>query len=1361
MDHDQSVEGLVKRWQSLQQRGESVTVDQLCADCPEVVPEVEERIRAVASMMAFLDLDPNLGDRAAKLTMSFRPKGDAEPEEPKAEHDRVLWHERYKLGAKLGEGGMGVVYRARDGRDGQDVALKLMKATLAGTARRRFEREFRSLATLRHPHCLSVFDYGELDGGPFFTMELFLGRPITSLAGRGVAEVLEPLLQLTQALDYIHHHGIVHRDVKPSNILVRTATQPDGSPSYETRLMDFGLAKYYGVKSSLSAEAGFVGTVAYCAPEQLNLDELDHRADLFCLGLVGYELLSGRYPFPEARLAGMRPLMQALLNDKPRPLGEVNPEVPGPIADAVMRYLRKQPRRRPDSASLLRAAIAEHLGLADQTAISLAALAPVRPMLSVTGFVCRAGEQEVLDDVLRHCLSPQQQAAHDAPSLILVSGEPGIGKSSVVQEAERIARGHGSQVYEGRCFDGNLSPFQPFVEILRQLVAELRLQERRESLGPADDDLTGTHVAGLPAESLTRLLAIVGEYSGELLRIAPELRKYLPGQAYQQVDFGREADYIYRALSAFFLEVATLQPICLSFEDMQWADKSSLDLLRHLAAALADARRSSSDGSTIPPRLIIVASARAGYAQLEAFLGQLREQRHVLEMRLAPLVAGETRELIALRLNCQPEELSDDLVARVHALCGGNPFFVAETVREWYEKETITRSEAGWVLSTEAADASDLPETVRDVMRLRLQGLPPKAQQVVGAAAVIGAVVDIDLLRDLLQDLSESDILDAIDVLLPRRVFRETGNAGRVEFVHDLLRELPYADLSASRRRSLHRRVGELLEGRRERGQAVSPALLADHFRNAEDRPKTFLYNSEAASAALDAYAFQNAISHLNEALAEMPDDANEAARFQLWEMLGRANRASGRIDEAITAYEQATAHARDMFARAKVQEGIGEALHRKGLIGDGIPHFDLALREVGYPRPGSFLGLVVDTWKAAAYFHVLPAWVYLTGRGHHREDRLDSAFAIYERIARAFSNKDVFCYIHATYKMAALSKRSRKPELLAAAYSKLGFNCSLYALGWLSTRYLKRASRAAQSCVRPEYLALSQAHFGMANYCAGRLEEAEVGIRKEIGGLDKVGDWYGAMSHHFLRHVYAIRGDIARELAEAEVEITIATSCGDLDMLAWGYYGKADALARSGRVEEAEPLAAHAVKSLNDREALAVSVAYGILGYVRLQASNYSGAREALERSRDSMNRTFFLVEFNGITYPLLVESLLGPHWSNPVAAPSRSVASKARREARFARFTGRCFPNYYSHALRVSGRAAQALGKTRKAAAYFERAILVGEKLGARYELARALVDASRIIPERAEDYRRRGQTILDELGAVVPEAERLITP
>jgi len=208
---------------------------------------------------------------------------------------------------------------------------------------------------------------------------------------------------------------------------------------------------------------------------------------------------------------------------------------------------------------------------------------------------------------------------------------------------------------------------------------------------------------------------------------------------------------------------------------------------------------------------------------------------------------------------------------------------------------------------------------------------------------------------------------------------------------------------------------------------------------------------------------------------------------------------------------------------------------------------------------------------------------------------------------------------------------------------------------------FIGRAHKAAESCRRADVLAMTKAHVGTAHDFSGRLDEAEADLRETVGMLDKVGDWFGVFSHHILRHIYAVGGDIPREPAEAEAEIAIAMARGHMETLAWGHYGKADALARAGRIREAQDFSARAVESTNSRNAITLAVAYGVLG-------------------------------------------------------------------------------------------------KTKAAARYLKRATAAAETLGARNDLARALLDASRVLPDRAAAYRRRGQQLLDELGAVVPEAERL---
>ena len=529
------------------------------------------------------------------------------------------------------------------------------------------------------------------------------------------------------------------------------------------------------------------------------------------------------------------------------------------------------------------------------------------------------------------------------------------------------------------------------------------------------------------------------------------------------------------------------------------------ELARPAAPPGGGARRGpaigSSDGSTVAPRLIIVASARTGYDQLESLMAQLRDRRQVLDIRLAPLVESETRELIALRLNCQPEELSDDLVARVHALCGGNPFFVAETVRDWYEKDAITRSESGWVLATEATDTSDLPETVRDVMRLRLQGLPPKVQQVVSAAAVIGAVVDIDLLREVLPDLSESDVLDAIDLLLPRRVFRETGNAGPRR-----VRARPAS------RATLRRSVGDAAPEpaptcRRAAGKPASERPGRRRRRAGRPLPQCRrrsqgirLHDGSGRGGArrLRVQQRDRPVERRPEALAR---GRRRATRYRLWEMLGIAYGSSGRLDDAIAAYQQALEH-----AGGPHRAGDGPLRDRRGVPPQGPLRRTRSATSTSpcarwgtrapqrYPGASSTMLWASRLLPPAALSALdWPAEGLTPTGGSRSRSRPTFASGPDERDASLFD------YI------AQLVQYRRPREAVEEArttspwrYSKIGLNCGLFSLESARARASCRSRRRwPRRARRHEVQAMVRAHVGTVHYFAGRLDEAEADLAR------------------------------------------------------------------------------------------------------------------------------------------------------------------------------------------------------------------------------------------------------------------------
>jgi serine/threonine protein kinase len=264
----------------------------------------------------------------------------------------------YRILERVGSGGMGVVYKAEDTRLRRTVALKFLPASMTGDDRAvaRLTREARTASSLNHPNICTIHDIGEADGRPFIAMEFLDGQPLNEAIGTrplDTARVIDIAIQIADALDAAHAHGIVHRDIKPANIFITRRGH--------VKVLDFGIARPgpepeaagEDAETLLVTQPGTVtGTLAYMSPEQALSKPVDARSDLFSLGLVLFEMATGRQGFDGNTPAA---IYDAILNRQPPPAREMNPALPAALDAILSRALEKDPDLRYQTASDMRA----------------------------------------------------------------------------------------------------------------------------------------------------------------------------------------------------------------------------------------------------------------------------------------------------------------------------------------------------------------------------------------------------------------------------------------------------------------------------------------------------------------------------------------------------------------------------------------------------------------------------------------------------------------------------------------------------------------------------------------------------------------------------------------------------------------------------------------------------------------------------------------------------------------------------------------------------------------------------------------------------------------------------------------------
>ncbi len=329
---------------------------------------------------------------------------------------------RYRVSAPLGEGGMSEVVQAFDRARGEDVAIKILSAASPSV---RLGGEFRYIASLHHPGVVSVYDFGlTTDGRPFYTMEMLSDGDLLDVAERcSLSATLRAAREVFRTLDFVHARGIVHADLKPSNILMGRLRGGDHYP----KLLDFGVAW-------TKPEEQTGGTVHYMAPELLVRGERDHRSDLYAMGVVLFELLTGELPFDDPNM--MRLAQQHVLNPPPDPR-DVAPHVPGELAELTLRLLEKHPKDRFQRGREVVAAIDAFLAKHDAAPSSRReGYIVAEPDVRIAGGSRHVGH----DAELELLLDATKDLESNGGAVFVVSGESGAGKTRLLNELQVAAQ---------------------------------------------------------------------------------------------------------------------------------------------------------------------------------------------------------------------------------------------------------------------------------------------------------------------------------------------------------------------------------------------------------------------------------------------------------------------------------------------------------------------------------------------------------------------------------------------------------------------------------------------------------------------------------------------------------------------------------------------------------------------------------------------------------------------------------------------------------------------------------------------------------------------------------------------------------
>jgi tetratricopeptide (TPR) repeat protein len=745
----------------------------------------------------------------------------------------------YRIISLLGRGGMGVVYLAEDTRLGRKVALKLLptRFTQDEDRVRRFVQEAKAASALNHPHIVTIHEIGEDEAGRYIVMELVQGQTLRAMKKPCALDTFFNLSgQIVKALSATHSAGITHRDIKPDNIMARE----DGY----VKILDFGMARLITATTNApevfrldqnTSPGVLLGTIAYMSPEQARGEAATPATDIFALGIVFYEMTTGRHPFKADTAIDT---LHAISSQPPLPPSRLNPEIPAALDALILQMLAKDAGARPTGAEVETALRETERRRDAETQGHI-------PAPNRRNTVGRERERVELR-------SGFASARAGRGLLLCVAGEPGIGKTTLVEDflAELAAEGH-CAIARGRCSE-RLAGAEAYLPLLEALESLLRSRA---------------------VPSVARVMKQVAPtWYAQIVPDAGEDEE--PAQALDEVKAASQ-ERMKRELGAFFLEVSRLRPLALFFDDMHWADVSTIDMLSYIASRF-----------DVMNALIVVAYRPSDMLLVNhPFLRikpDLQARGACRELALEFLTRAEIEQYLALEF---PGHLfPPELPKLIHAKTEGSPLFMADLAHYLRVRGVIAQSGGAWNLAKALPDFErELPESVRGMIERKIAQLGEEDRNLLTAASAQGYEFDSAVVAQVLgldddeveERLEKLERVNAFVRLVGEEEFPNHALTMRYRFVHALYQNALYAGLRATRRAAMSAAVAQSLLGFHGDQIGRIAAELAALFEAARDFSRAANHYLLAAQHAAGVFAYSESIALARrglEMLKPLPD---------------------------------------------------------------------------------------------------------------------------------------------------------------------------------------------------------------------------------------------------------------------------------------------------------------------------------------------------------------------------------------------------------------------------------------------------------------------------------------------------------